>query len=865
VRQNDPVTTARESDTPIRTPDQRLRVFVSSTLGELAEERAAVARAIEALRLTPVMFELGARPHPPRELYRAYLAQSDVFVGLYWQRYGWIGPDMDISGLEDEFLLSEGMPRLLYLKAPAPDREPGLSAMIERLQATGTEAYRTFHDLDELDRLVRDDLALLLSERFAAGVAPTGDEAPLDTRPHTLPVPSTSLIGREHDIDAVVDLLTANGARLVTITGPGGIGKTRLGIGVAERLQQQLPDATTFVSLSSATDPEQVLPRIVAAIGATTEGTRTPLDVIAERIGAAPWLLVLDNLEHVLGAAARLKELLERCPALRIVATSRAALRLRAEHEYPVNPLDVPPHGTDLAPDQVESCSCVRLFVDRARAVRPDFALDHENAAAVAAICRRVDGLPLAIELAAARTRLLSPRDLLPRLETSLDALGSGPVDLPERQRTMRATVDWSIGLLSDDERELLGTLTVFVDGWTLGAATFVTARPEDETLDLLDALIGHSLLHVEVADASARFRMLGSVREIAAELLAARSDRDEVERRHAEHYRDFVVGMEWPGDRHLEWAGRIRVEEENIRAAVQWFLDHDVAPLPHLFRSLWLYWQLLDQMPEGRAWIDELLARVDSFEAQSKVEVLLTSAMTAVEVGDDQTALAAAAAIDDLDEPIDDPFLAGSLHLVLGWIRPIEGDDEGALRASIAAYETYLANGEPVGASGAAMSAGMLSMNLGRIDEARHHFAEVERLGGTTGNNWLQEGRLTQLALLEIAAGDLDEARRLVVASVAPDDLAMLNTNTLAFALVAFATLAMAEQRPSDAARALGAAAGLRGRVGVKAWPSARRNEAALEAQVREALGTSAYETAFAEGNVLDQADAVAMIRAAG
>ena len=161
----------RSAEAGIRTPDQRLRVFVSSTLVELADERAAVARAIESLRLAPVMFELGARPHPPRELYRAYLAQSDIFVGLYWQRYGWIGPDMDISGLEDEFRLSDSIPRLLYVKAPAPERKPRLTAMLEELQTEGTESYRTFRGPRELGHLVRDDLALLLSERFSASPA----------------------------------------------------------------------------------------------------------------------------------------------------------------------------------------------------------------------------------------------------------------------------------------------------------------------------------------------------------------------------------------------------------------------------------------------------------------------------------------------------------------------------------------------------------------------------------------------------------------------------------------------------------------------------------------------------------------------
>src|SRR5215470_3768130 len=219
-------------DVVIRTPDQRLRVFVSSTLGELAEERRAVLHAISTLRLTPVLFELGPRPHPPQELYRAYLAQSDIFIGLYWQRYGWIGPDMDISGLEDEFRLSASMPRLLYLKTPAPDREARLTAMIAELQAKGTVSYRSFRTPRELGRLTRDDLAVLLSERFAARAGGASRPASSTSSggrriPRSLPAASTSLIGREHEIADVAKLLETPGVRLVTLTGPGGIGKTR--------------------------------------------------------------------------------------------------------------------------------------------------------------------------------------------------------------------------------------------------------------------------------------------------------------------------------------------------------------------------------------------------------------------------------------------------------------------------------------------------------------------------------------------------------------------------------------------------------------------------------------------------------------
>ena len=281
-------TSDQETGAPIRTPDQRLRVFVSSTLAELAPERAAVARAISALRLTPVMFELGARPHPPRELYRAYLAQSDVFIGLYWQRYGWIGPGMDISGLEDEFRLSEGMPRLLYLKTPG-EQEPRLAAMIADLQAAGADSYRSFRTTRELGRLVRDDLALLLSERFAApgpAAPPSPAPAATDNPParRTLPTPSTSLIGREDDIAEVSSLLESPDVRLVTLTGPGGIGKTRLALKAAEQFSRAFPDGVRYVELADVTSPELVVARVASVVGVAEEKDRPLLDTLSDAL-----------------------------------------------------------------------------------------------------------------------------------------------------------------------------------------------------------------------------------------------------------------------------------------------------------------------------------------------------------------------------------------------------------------------------------------------------------------------------------------------------------------------------------------------------------------------------------------------------
>ena len=672
------MTTDHEGAAPIRTPDQRLRVFVSSTLAELAPERAAVSRAISALRLTPVMFELGARPHPPRELYRAYLAQSDVFVGLYWQRYGWIGPGMDISGLEDELLLSDGMPRLLYLKSPAPEQEPRLAAMIADVQSAGADSYRSFRSTRELGRLVRDDLALLLSERFAAPVATAAPAAAaaVEIRPprRSLPTPSTTLLGRDDDVAKLSSLLESPDVRLVTLTGPGGIGKTRLAIAVGAALDGA-GRRTEFVPLASITDPALVLRRVAEAVGAPIEGTRSALDTLIEHLAQIPTLLVLDNLEQVTGAAIELDQLLAVCPNVTILATSRTVLRLRAEREYPVQVLMVPAFAEPPPLEELAALPAVRLFVDRARAVRHDFTLDDTNAAAVTEICRRLDGLPLAIELAAARTRVLAPVALLARLEHVLDSLGTGPADLPERQRTLRATVEWSFGLLDDMERGLVEALSVFADGWTLDAAARVVALTEDETLDLLDALAGHSLVSVVADDGGPRFRMLVTVRELAAERLAAGDAGGEVARRHAEYFADLVVDASWPAERQAEWADRVGVEEENLRVAIRWFFAHDITPLPHMFRVLWLFWQMRDRMTEGRAWMDELRLRADPLDDHARAEVLFTLAVTAVEVGDDAAALAAIDAIERFDGSVDDPHLQSMLQLAVAWTLPIRDD----------------------------------------------------------------------------------------------------------------------------------------------------------------------------------------------
>jgi predicted ATPase len=849
----------------IRTPDQRLRVFVSSTLAELAEERTAVARAISALRLTPVLFELGAQSHPPRELYRAYLAQSEIFIGLYWERYGWIGPEMDISGLEDEFRLSVSMPRLIYIKTPAPHREARLTTMIDELQTKGTVSYRLFRTPRELGRLVRTDLAVLLSERFAAGddrpSRPSSPSTGGRKLPRSLPVTSTSLIGRADDVAAISELLETDGVRLVTLTGPGGIGKTRLAVAVGTQLQGHYPQGAVFVPLASIAQPELVLPRVAAALGGTLEGARPAVDVVSEHVGETPTLLVLDNLEQVIRVGPELDQLLARCPGLKILGTSRTVLRLRAEHEYPVGALTVPPFARRPTLEDLEALPAVQLFVDRARAVRYDFALTADNASDVAEICRRLDGLPLAIELAAARARLLEPRLLLGRLARSLDALGQGPTDLPERQRTLRATVEWSIGLLDDAELKMLGTLSVFAEGWTIEAAGHVFDLPEERTLDLLDGLTRHSLVSVDSTNTEPRFRMLSSIREIAAERLAARADRADVERRHAEYFGALVENADWPVQRQAEWADRLRTEEGNLGVAIRWFLNHDLTPLPHMFRILWLFWQMRDRLPDSRAWIQELRLRADALDDRARAELSLVSVVTAVEVGEDEGALAEVTGLERLAGRIDDPSLKSAAQLAISWVRPIVDDLEGALQAASTALDGFRRRNDPF-MGWAVFTAGLLELALGRHEAARVHLAEASALGGQLGNHWLSSSARTQLASLAVATGRLDEAQALLRESVDPRQEAQLSTQTLTFSLIAHAQLALAEEDSRQAALALGAADGLRQRAGLRAWPSMRRSEAELRARVAGKLGPEVMEQVFSDGARSDRTDAIALVR---
>jgi len=851
-----------QDGTVIQTPDRRLRVFVSSTLGELAEERRAVSRAVSALRLSPVMFELGARPYPPREVYQQYLAQSDVFIGLYWQRYGQPAPGAQVSGLEEEFELSGTLPRLLYVKTPAPDLEPRLADLLGRIQAEASASYRHFRTPAELGRLVRDDLAVLLSERFAAAGRPAAVAAPSrDSRP--LPVGTTPLLGRERAIEEVAALMERPEVRLVTLTGPGGVGKTRLAVAAGDRLRGRFGAGIVFVPLDSVTDPGQVLAAIARAAGADLADASAPVEALAETFGDGTWLLVLDNLEQVVQVAPDIGELLARCPGLAIMATSRTVLGLRAEWEYPVPPLPSPADPVSASVTEIAASPAVALFVDRARAVRPGFALTEGNAAAVAEICRRLEGLPLAIELAAARTRLLDPPALLDRLAASLDSLGTGAVDLPERQRTLRATVQWSIGLLDDAERSLLEVTAVFADGWSIQAASAVAGLDEDRALELSEALARHSLVYLDSTGLGPRSRMLETVREFVAEQLALRPDAAEIGRRHADYYRTLAEQADRPlrGSGRREWMDRLQVEAGNLAAAVRWYLAHDRGLLPHLFRVLWLFWSALDLEREAWPWVEQVLPGAGALDPQARVELAWVAAVTAIDVGDDAAALAARQRLAPLLPGIQDPFLHAAAQLAMAWSLPISGDFDGALREVTVSLEEFRGQDEPIFTGMAEFTAGSVNTALGRYDDALPHLREVRDLVHLSRGDWLAAGSLVQLGILDVLRGSLDEARALLEEAL-DLSLAARSVTFVTLCLAGYAWLAFADGDPERAALLEGAAEGLRRRVGLRAWPHLRRAEADLVAQARERLGAARFDQVFAAGSGLSQQQAVAIVR---
>jgi len=431
-------------------------------------------------------------------------------------------------------------------------------------------------------------------------------------RPDDLPTSLTRFIGRRRELAQACTLLQREEVRLVTLTGPGGTGKTRLALEVARGLVRAFPDGVVFVGLAAVQDPGLVLPTIAQALGIREAPGQPPLENLAAQVGDRRLLLVLDNFEQVLPAAAMVVELLVACPRLRVLVTSRAALRVSGEHTFAVPPLSLPDPGSSESPD-VASSEAVTLFVERARAVDPSFAVTDANSPLLVEICRRLDGLPLAIELAAARARLLSPQTLLSRLERRLQVLKGGARDLPARQQTLRATLDWSYDLLEPDERTLFARLAVFAGGCTLEAAEAVCDLEDDlDVLAGLEALVDKNLLQPrEGPDGDRRVVLLETVREYGLERLAERGETDAVAGRHAGYYLALAeqAEPELLGPQQGAWFARLEADLDNFRAVLDWSLAHQQPEvIVRLAAPALMFLWVRGLLSEGRRWVDAAL-----------------------------------------------------------------------------------------------------------------------------------------------------------------------------------------------------------------------------------------------------------------
>ena len=434
--------------------------------------------------------------------------------------------------------------------------------------------------------------------------------------PSNLPDPGTPLLGRDGDLFAVVDLLDRH--RVVTVTGPGGIGKTRMAIEVCQRLASRFLDGVAFVSLAAVTDAADFTPAMAEVLDVKEAEGRSLADGVAALIGDKQALLLLDNLEQVVSAAPEVATLVSTCPELRVLITSRTPLRIGAEQQYVLVPLALPPSEEGHEPESTMAYPGIALFVDRAKMAKSGFELTANNASAIVAVCRRLDGLPLAIELAAARVSLLSPEALLQRLDHALDILTAGPRDRPDRQRTLRATIDWSHSLLTASEKRLFRRMAVFQGGCSLESIEATCSEDGDSVLDDLGSLVDEGLVHIP--GPGDRFQMLQTIRDYALEELQAAAEADLIVRRHAAHFVDVAadIGHGIEGSDQVGSIERGVLEDADLRAGLDFLLseakggDSQSAELGmQMCGDLWLYWHIRSKHLSARAYVRELLEAV--------------------------------------------------------------------------------------------------------------------------------------------------------------------------------------------------------------------------------------------------------------
>jgi predicted ATPase/DNA-binding CsgD family transcriptional regulator len=713
----------------------------------------------------------------------------------------------------------------------------------------------------------------------------------------SLPRPRTPLIGREREIAGVCALLGEESVPLVTLTGPGGVGKTRLAVAVARALAPAFPDGVRFVDLAPVRDPDLVGTAIAQALGVRETGDRPLIERLQTVLAGKPLLLVLDNLEHVLAAAPLIGALLAIGPGPRCLATSRERLRLSGEHAFPVGPLPLPPIDAS-APLQLAANEAIRLFVERARAIRPDFALNEANAPTIAAICRRLDGLPLAIELAAARVELFPPAALLARLERALPLLTGGARDLPTRLQTMRDAIAWSHDLLTVEEQTLFRRLAVFVGGFTLEAAAVCGAEalalepwhdvrddvpepwpappdPRPAILEGIASLVGKSLLRrQEGADGgpehpggapdlpgASRFAMLETVREFGLAQLEASGEAEALRRRHAVYCvrwtEQFAIGLRGPEER--AFAARFDADYGNIRAALAWAIAGREAELAlRLAAALNFYWVHHGLFREGRDWAEQALALTGNVPTGIRLAAMIAAGLDNQLYGDyDRQRRVAEEMLEIARREGGKRYEAQALYLLSFTAR-----NRGDHAAAVALAEQALALFRQVGSRGL-LALSLLRLGneldgLGELDRAEAVVTEALRLWSELGFAAGQAQALTILAGVARSQGDVPRAvelyrERLTLFAHVGHRWDIVGT------LFGLAEIALVTGEAERAARLAGAAGALSETMGFAPYGHGRDVAATLAVGLREALEEEAAARERETGRRMPLAQAIA------
>jgi predicted ATPase/transcriptional regulator with XRE-family HTH domain len=727
----------------------------------------------------------------------------------------------------------------------------------------------------ETVRMLADALSLSVTERAmllsASRPETVQPPAPRDSsgrfgltvvpmRLQTLPVPPTRLIGRELIVEQVTGLLSRDDGRLVTLVGPGGVGKTRLAIAVASALSDGDGQDAVFVDLSPVTEPGLALAAVAAALGLRELGERPLQETLADFLRARSVLLLLDNAEHLLQFAPALSVLLQQCPSLKLLVTSRQPLRLRGEHEVHVDPLPVPEPGMVASVEAVARIEAVRLFVDRARDVRPDFELTESNVADVAEVCRRLDGLPLAIELAAPRIRLLGLPELRERLQSQLGLLTGGARDAPDRQQTLRAAIAWSYDLLSLAEQRFFCRLAVFAGGFTLESAKAVAGDGDNDAFELVSSLLEQSLLQaVLAADSAPRFRMLVSIREFGLEQLLRRGEETETRQRHFDYFLSLTESMalemrERHSDPHwyVHALERVDFDLDNLRAAWRWSEERgDSVGALRIITNVRMYWVARPFGNEVLSEVEKLLRTAQGVPAEVRARAEITSGTMAAWLGDFDDGFAHSQRALAMAHETGDALVIGSAQVLPGVLWEVTGDCQRSAEAYREAAATLRSESDSYLLGVVLGELGDRLLLCGDIDEGIQLIEEALEHSRSLGYRFEVGVSLGQRAHAARLQGDLAGASRLFWESIGEAG-AIGDERRVLGAFIGLAGVALDEGQPERAARLIGATEAARESRGVSRIIAHPLHNARIYAAVQERLGDDEYAKLVAEGRTI-------------